>query len=83
MLRRRELEQLSPVAILHAEVSQYYAEIGALPRYNAGPAWKDPSESNGHDGANMTEAQIREHQNKVSRHRETVSCHTSPSSVPR
>lgn len=53
--------------------SQYYKEVGALPRYNAGPAWKDPSQREGQDANTMTEAQVREHRNKVSRHRETVS----------
>jgi hypothetical protein len=48
---------------------QYYEAVGPLPKYNAAPVWKDPSQEEGYD---MTEAQITEHQNKVSRHRETV-----------
>lgn len=57
---------------------QYYEAVGPLPRYNAGPAWKDPEPrerlDRAHDGdeMGMTEAQIKEHQNQVSRHRETV-----------
>ena len=48
---------------------KYYEAVGPIPKYNAGPVWKDPSQEEGYD---MTEAQITEHQNKVSRHRETV-----------
>lgn len=59
---------------------QYYEAVGPIPKYNPAPAWKDPSQrvpgeaedEDAHE-RRMTEAQVREHQNKVSRHRETVS----------
>ncbi|KAK4685524.1 hypothetical protein P7C73_g4625, partial [Tremellales sp. Uapishka_1] len=40
----------------------YYEAIGTLPRFNQGPVWKDDAE---------THADAKEHQNKVSRHRDT------------
>lgn len=63
---------LSPAVVLSCARRradrQYYEAVGPLPKYNAGPAWKDASQVEG----DMTEAQVKEHQNKVSRHRETV-----------
>ncbi|WWD19677.1 hypothetical protein CI109_104139 [Kwoniella shandongensis] len=47
----------------------YYEAVGEIPRFNQGPMWKDPDvvEEREVDGAEG----VREHQNKVSRHRET------------
>ena len=45
---------------------QYYAAIGNIPRFNEGPKWSEQSHADGR-------ADLKEHQNQVSRHRETVS----------
>ena len=52
-----------------ADKNQYYEAIGELPRFNAGPAWNDAPQQAGTSNGDF----MQEHQNKVSRHRETVS----------
>ncbi|KAK8853260.1 hypothetical protein IAR55_003962 [Kwoniella newhampshirensis] len=46
----------------------YYEAVGEIPRYNQGPVWKDPEVV---EGTAAEGDWVREHQNKVSRHRET------------
>ncbi|WVF72953.1 hypothetical protein IAT40_007771 [Kwoniella sp. CBS 6097] len=47
----------------------YYEAVGELPRFNHGPVWRDEPVSA--DAESKVEDAVREHQNIVSRHRET------------
>ncbi|WWC94927.1 hypothetical protein V866_001779 [Kwoniella sp. B9012] len=49
----------------------WYEEIGDIPRFNQAPKWRDDAQMH-EDECNQTVSdQVREHQNMVSRHRET------------
>ncbi|WVR00144.1 hypothetical protein IAU59_007286 [Kwoniella sp. CBS 9459] len=48
----------------------YYEAVGELPRFNHGPVWRDEPVS-ADEGDRRAEDAVREHQNRVSRHRET------------
>ncbi|WVR07639.1 hypothetical protein IAU60_004681 [Kwoniella sp. DSM 27419] len=45
----------------------YYEAVGEIPRFNQGPVWRDAKSAEDKDEGDA----VREHQNKVSRHRET------------
>ncbi|OCF44665.1 hypothetical protein I317_01552 [Kwoniella heveanensis CBS 569] len=47
----------------------YYEAVGEIPRFNHGPVWRDEPVST--DASTRAEDAVREHQNRVSRHRET------------
>ena len=57
-----------PVSVVEAHLQQYYEAVGPLPRYNERPVWKDHSQPQGSQDGDF----MQEHQDKVSRHRETV-----------
>ncbi|WWD03690.1 hypothetical protein V865_001746 [Kwoniella europaea PYCC6329] len=49
----------------------WYEEIGDIPRFNQAPKWRDDAQSHKHEDNQTVSDQVREHQNMVSRHRET------------
>ncbi|ORX40544.1 DNA repair protein endonuclease SAE2/CtIP C-terminus-domain-containing protein [Kockovaella imperatae] len=53
----------------------YYEAVGPLPKYNQGPKWRDSSDE---EDDRTTDTALREHQNKVSRHRETWKRNPTP-----
>ena len=59
-----------PVDMCLRLMRQYYEAVGHIPRYNEAPKWNDTASTK--LGETSLQAEMQEHQNKVSRHRETV-----------
>ncbi|KAK6909370.1 hypothetical protein I203_103387 [Kwoniella mangroviensis CBS 8507] len=49
----------------------WYEEIGDIPRFNQAPKWRDDARPHEHGSDRSVSDHVREHQNMVSRHRET------------
>ncbi|WVQ66943.1 uncharacterized protein L199_005134 [Kwoniella botswanensis] len=49
----------------------WYEEIGDIPRFNQAPRWRDDAQNHQSENDQTVSDHVREHQNMVSRHRET------------